>query len=145
MLYKTKRFVATVLALAACLAFAAFAYAKNSVALYKTAGERTFYLYSASSQSLMKTSLSLRDIPRVRGESVCFSFQKDAEMLVKSIFDAYGAEIAFTESACGVTSYYGYGTELDEPIFLNGKAINLHVAVTESRCAVGTPIIFGGF
>lgn len=145
MFYRLKNFVATASALVACLAFAAFAYAKSSVALYKTDGERTFYLYSASSQSLMKTGLGLCDIPRVRGESVCFAFEQDAEELVKSIFDAYDAEIAFTESACGVTSYYGYGTELDEPIFLDGKAINLHVAVTESRCAVGTPIIFGGY
>ena len=30
-------------------------------------------------------------------------------------------------------------------IELNGKKVNLHVAVAEDYVAIGTPIIFGGF
>ena len=145
MFYRLKNCMATALALAVCLLFGAFAYAKSSVSLYKTEGQRVFYLHSASSQGLMKTELTLCDIPRVRGESVCFGHEQDQKALVKRIFEEYGAKILFTESVCGVTSYYGYGAELGEPIFLGDIAVNLHVAVTESRCAVGTPIIFGGF
>lgn len=145
MFYRLKNCVATALALAACLLFGTFAYAKNSVRLNQTEGERVFYLDSASSQGLMKSGLCLSDLPRIKGESVCFEHRESPRELAEKILKEYGAELVFTEEACGVLSYYGYSAKLGEPIILTDRAVNLHVAVTESRIAVGTPIIFGGF
>lgn len=145
MFYRTKNCIKTALALLICVLFGVFLFAGNAVKLSKTEGERTFYLNSASSQSLIKTELILSDLTRIRGESVAFLHEQNAEELAKEIFDRYGAKILFTESAGGVTSYYGYAAGLGEPISLQGQRINLHVAVSKERCAVGTPIIFGGF
>ena len=147
MFYRAKNWIITVLALALCLLFATFLYAKETVLLSKTQGARTFYLDSASSQSLIKTELALSDLPRVRGESVFFVCEgKDCEKdVAQQIFKKYGGTVTFVEAASGVVSYYGYAADLGKPILLYGQAINLHVAVGENRVAVGTPIIFGGF
>jgi hypothetical protein len=120
-------------------------YAMNCISLKKTAGERIFYLNSSSSQGLMKNTLCFRDLPRVRGESVCFMHQINAQDLALQIFKDYDAEVLFVERVGDVISYYGYAQGLGEVLCLDGYIINLHVAVTNERCVVGTPIIFGGF
>ena len=51
----------------------------------------------------------------------------------------------FLEKVGDVLSYYGYAQGLRDTLCLDGYAVNLHVAVTDERCVVGTPIIFGGF
>ena len=145
MFYRVKNCMITVLALLLCLAFAMFLYTKDAVLLSKTQGARTFYLDSASSQGLIKTELSLSDLPRVRGESVFFSCVGDGEQAALGIFEEYGGRVVFVETVGGVTSYYGYADGLGKPIALYGRKINLHVAVEKSRVVVGTPIIFGGF
>lgn len=120
-------------------------YAMNCVSLKKTSGERMFYLDSSSSQSLMKSGLRFYDLPRVRGESVCFAHDEKPQTLALQIFQDYGGEVAFVERVGDVISYYGYARELRDSLCLNGYEVNLHVAVTDGRCVVGTPIIFGGF
>ena len=145
MFYRAKNCITTALALAICLLLGGFFCAKERVLLSKTQGERTFYLDSASSQGLIKTELAFADLFRIRGESVSFLCEQGNQELVLQIFDSYGAEICFTERVGEITSYYGYAQGLGMPVWVQGFAINLHVAVGESRCAVGTPIIFGGF
>lgn len=109
-------------------------------------GERVFYLDSPSSQGLRKEELSLLDIFRVEGESVRFARTAETEeALVARIRDMYGAEVLFSETVCGVTSYYCYTEAWEDTVDLGGVAVNLHIAVSESVCAVGTPIIFDGF
>lgn len=109
-------------------------------------GERVFYLDSASSQGLRTEELSPLDIFRVKGESVRFARSGESESaLVARIRDTYGAEIVFCEEIDGVTSYYCYTGAWDNGIALGGVTVNLHIAVSETACAVGTPIIFDGF
>ncbi len=109
-------------------------------------GERVFYLDSPSSQGLRKEELSLLDIFRVEGESVRFARTEESETdLVARVLDTYGAETLFTETVCGVTSYYCYTDEWKNALDLGGIAVNLHIAVSDSVCVVGTPIIFDGF
>ena len=110
-------------------------------------GERTFYLYSASSQGLRAEELRVRDFPNVKGESVRFALNTgvETERLVQELVTRYGAKVAFTERAGGVTSFYCYTEKWSDGITLNGRTVNLHIAVSETQCAVGTPIIFGGF
>ncbi len=119
--------------------------AANISKLSAFSGERTFYLDSASSQALTKTSLSFSDIFRVRGESVTFSLPKAEETFVQELLNGYGAELLDIESACGVTSYYAFVPTWSEGVQIEGKRVNLHIAIEGERCAVGTPIIFGGF
>ncbi|MBQ8309373.1 MAG: YwmB family TATA-box binding protein [Clostridia bacterium] len=130
-------------ALAATVCFAVKA--TNISRLSAFLGERTFYLDSASSQALTKTTLAFSDIFRVRGESVTFSLPKEEEIFVREVLKEYGAELLATESVCGVTSYYAYVPTWNDGVQIEEKKVNLHIAIEKERCAVGTPIIFGGF
>ncbi len=113
-------------------------------------GERAYYLDSASSQSLIKRELTAWDLFRVKGESVCFTLTEKKETkedFARVLVSRYGGEILFTEEVCGTVSYYAYIPKWGKGIALYGKQVNLHIAVSleDNRCAVGTPIIFGGF
>ena len=136
-----KLIVSVAFATAVCFALKA----TNISKLSALSGERTFYLHSASSQALIKTNLSFSDIFRVRGESVTFSLPKAEKDFVQELLNGYGAELMDIESACGVTSYYAFVPTWSEWVQREGKRVNLHIAVEGERCAVGTPIIFGGF
>ena len=121
-------------------------YAVNVCKLRDISGERVFYLDDSSSQGLRKEKLSVLDIFRVEGESVRFLRADEAEEnLVARIRGQYGAKVLFIESVGGVTSYYCYTDAWDNGIDLGGVLVNLHIAVSESVCVVGTPIIFDGF
>ena len=136
-----KLIVSVVFAAAVCFAVKA----ANISRLSAFSGERTFYLDSASSQALTKTNLSFSDIFRVRGESVTFSLPKTEEDFVQELLLSYGAKLIDVESACGVTSYYAFVPAWSEGVEIEGKRVNLHIAIEGERCGVGTPIIFGGF
>lgn len=109
-------------------------------------GERTFYLYSPSSQGLRAEELRVRDFPNVKGESVRFAVQgTPAETLVQELTKRYGARVVFTERTGEVISFYCYTEKWSDGITLNGGTVNLQIAVSQTQCAVGTPIIFDGF
>lgn len=129
-------------------------------ALSSLQGERTFFLDSASSQALVKNQLSVVDVFRVKGESVRFSLSEfdggryqdiiniDGQVcdeIAGKIGAEYAAELIFSENASGIQSYYFYSAELPYGILLNGRKVNLHVAIDGDMMSVGTPIIFGGF
>ena len=116
-------------------------------------GDRRFYLYSASSQAVVRARLSLGELPFLKGESV--TVQTDYEKSVKDrIFSAReeveqrGGVIVLEECAGGVYSLYCYLPEdfgLYDGIFVDGNLVNLHIAISKTRTAVGSPIIFGGY
>ena len=116
-------------------------------------GEHIYYLQSASSQGLRKDSLSISDLFNVRGESVRFVLSQgtEKEAVVEEIAGKYGATILFMEEVGGVTSYYGYTSKWADGVLLNGKKINLHIALSidenanQSICVIGSPIIFDGY
>ena len=138
--------ITTLVALAVVGVIALGFYAANVCKLGRLSGERVFYLDSPSSQGLRKERLSPLDIFRVEGESVRFTRTDEGEeALVMRIRDMFEAQVLFTETSCGVTSYYCYVGEWNNGIDLGGEVINLHIAVSETACAVGTPIIFDGF
>ena len=139
-------FVSLLTAVAMAIVVGLGVYITNACKLRAIKGERVFYLDSNTSQGLRKTELALRDYARITGESVHFARGGDsAENIAQEIADRYGAEILFTEEAAGVVSYYCYTTEWRGGVALRDQIINLHIAVGETACAVGTPIIFGGF
>ncbi|MBQ7924643.1 MAG: YwmB family TATA-box binding protein [Clostridia bacterium] len=141
--WRLKRTVAATLA--AILAVAVFALVRvGSVSKFATyAGIRTYYLDSASSQGLQKQTLSGLEFLRVKGESV---YVADAdETFAQEILREYGATVLWTETVSDVTSYYCYTPIWQDGVCINGKTVNLHIAVGETYCVIGSPIIFGGY
>ncbi len=111
------------------------------------AGARTFYLDSASSVSLRSNVITLENFHRIRGESVRFERveEKSAEEVARETLALYGAELLFCEEACGVVSFYAFSPALFQGVCVEGRTVNLHIAVSEGIVAVGSPIIFDGF
>lgn len=144
--YRLKNFFA--LLLSVIVALLAFCAVKISAVCKFSAldGARVFYLYSASSQSLQKQSLNFSDLFSVRGESVRFAHNgRLARELAQEIVNRYNATVCFTEEADGVLSVYAYTQNWNDALTLGGIAVNLHIAVSNTECVVGSPIIFGGF
>ena len=144
--YRLKTFFALVLSVV--LALLAFCAVKIGGACKFSAldGTRTFYLYSASSQSQQKQSLDFSDLFSIRGESVRFAHDgRLARELAQEILVRYNATVCFTEEADGVLSVYAYTQSWNNALALGGAAVNLHIAVSKTECVVGSPIIFGGF
>ena len=115
-------------------------------------GERTYFLDSASSQGLQKSSLDWMDIARVKGECVYTEISAYAggryltkDEIAEEIIKKYGAEVLFCEEVSGVLSYYAYTDAWADGVYIYGRKINLHVAVGDEYLAVGTPIVFGGY
>ena len=151
-LYRLKNFTCAVIAIIFSLFIAISVKATNVSRLSSIEGNRTFFLDSASSQGLMKTEVTLSELGRVKGECVSFSLMgykggryASNEEVAESIIKEFDAKILIIEEIAGVTSYYCYTPYWPEGILIEGQRINLHVAVSNGQCTVGTPIIFGGF
>ena len=114
---------------------------QNACVLRRLRGERNFYVYSASSQAKMQTALQPLDVFFKTGESVWLDEPIDAYALMQY----FNAEVVYIERVGDTVSYYGFSPDLPRGIVLQGKAVNLHIAVSPRGCAVGTPIIFGGY
>ena len=100
------------------------------------------YLAPSSSSLTVETKSPVLDklfLP-VKGESVRYDGDKKEELLTR-----FHAEILFTEEAAGVTNYYCFSPFLGGGVLLFGEKVNLHIALSNSQTAVGTPLIFGGF
>ncbi len=131
--------------MAICLVIALAVYFKNSLKLSDLQGERVYYLDSASSQGLIAEKLSFLSFYRLKGESVRFDLEKPAKEVLEEITEMYNAEVLFVEEVDGVASYYCHTSDWTGGVRINGQAVNLHLAISKEQCAVGTPIIFGGF
>lgn len=150
--YRLKNFIRALLAIAFSLLVALCVRAANVSRLSSIEGKRTFFLDSASSQGLQKEALSLGELSRVKGECVSFALDEykggryaSSEQLAETLAREFDAEILIKEEACGVTSYYCHTALWQDEIFVEGQAINLHIAIGEKNCVVGAPIIFGGY
>ena len=145
--FRLKNFISTLAALATAAVILIGIWGTRISRLSDIEGERIFYLYSPSSQSLRAEELRVRDFPNIKGESVRFDLDSSTalESLVQELTERYGAKVVFTERVDGVTSFYCYTEKWSDGITLDGAMVNLHIAVNQTQCAVGTPIIFDGF
>ncbi len=105
-------------------------------------GERRFYLGSTSSQATEKDRLDIADLPLVRGESISLV---GGETLAAELMEKYGAKLLFCEETADVVSYYCYSARWTDGVVVQGQFVNLHIALSEERCVVGSPLIFGSF
>jgi hypothetical protein len=110
-------------------------------------GQRTFYVYAPSSKACVRTSLSIGEIFFVTGECVEqeFSSVTVAKAYAKTIVERYRAVVLFEEEIDGIKCLYAYAEGFGNGVTVYGKRVNLHIAVKNNRCAVGTPMIFGGY
>ena len=110
-------------------------------------GRRTFFVYAPSSKACVRTSLSISEMLFVTGECVekeCSSVEV-AKAYAKTIVERYRAVVLFEEEIDGIKCLYAYAEGLGNGVTVYGKRVNLHIAVKNNRCAVGTPMIFGGY
>ena len=153
--WRVKRFIAVVLSGMFCVIFMLTVRFVNLTRLSDIDGERTYFLDSSSSQALRKSSISLQDVGRVKGERVNVAFsqedggryasKEDYDRLAHEIADKYKAKILFTEEVLGTVSYYAHTWIWSDGIAVNGQKVNLHIAIGESGYVVGTPLIFDGY
>ncbi len=110
--------------------------------VFSGATNYTLYLGRSSSERMISTQNPSWDklVYKVRGESGEYEGDRADELQKR-----FGATLVFFERVCGVENYYCYSPYLGEPIYLNGHAVNLHLAVKGDRTAAGTPLIFGGY
>lgn len=101
----------------------------------------TFY-YAENSSAPLTFSAPLAALlsGEVKGESVTYSGDRYQEFVQK-----YAARLLFEERLDGVVSYYLYSPRLVGFVRLNGKRVNLQIAVGSEQTVVGTPLIFGGW
>lgn len=101
------------------------------------------YLSPSSSSLVVLSDDPLLDkllLGETAGESVRYEGN-----CAQEIADRFRAELLFTETAGGIENYYMYSPMLKGGVELNGYTVNLHIAVSETQTAAGTPLIFGGF
>ncbi|MBQ4269050.1 MAG: hypothetical protein IJB97_05310 [Clostridia bacterium] len=150
------RFVgAAALVFLCCACLAAGRLVKLPVERLGTGGqnvERTFYLYSASSQAEMRVEIGVFDVPFLKGESVILNAGRggmEARLTAaKQAVKEKGGKIVKEERLDGVCSLYCRLPEafgLYGGVTAFGENVNLHIAIAETRTVVGSPIIFGGY
>lgn len=125
---------------AAC---ALFAFSLKSSPVFENGDRYEFYLGVSSSAPVVSSQNPALDkllLGYTAGESVRYEGDRREELCEK-----FRAELLFCEEAGGAVNYYCYSPLLGDPVFVNGYAVNLHVAVRGGNTAAGTPLIFGGF
>ncbi len=124
----------------ACIACGAFAYALTRSPVFDG---KDYELYTGtSSDEIIVTDTPAIDkfVTPVAGESARWEGDRAAELL-----ERFDARVLFCEEVCGTRNYYCSSPLLGEGVLLRGVRVNLHIAVSGSRTAAGTPVIFGGF
>ena len=115
--------------------------------LFDGAQSYTFYSQSKCSQAqivLAEASEALAvkwSIASLTGESA--RYEKAEEAFAQT--EKYRAELLIVRTVQDVTDYYYYSPCLGEGVDLEGKHINLHIAVRGTSACIGSPLIFGGY
>lgn len=131
------------LLIACAAACAVVLYAALHAPVFAQASAYTFYLGANSSSLAVQTdtpALTKLLLGNTAGESARYGGDRYEELKKK-----FCAELLFSETACGITNYYLYSPALGGGVMLGGVCVNLHIAVSETYTAAGTPLIFGGF
>lgn len=126
-----------------CFVCALFAVILRSSPVFEKGTNYEFYLGADSSSPIVSSDRPAFDklrLGKVAGEKTEY---ESADL--SALENRYRARLLFTEEVCGTVNYYFYSPELGDCVYLNGYAVNLHIAVAGMRTAVGTPLIFGGF
>ena len=124
----------------ACIACGAFAYALTRSPVFDGEGYELYTGTSSAGVIVTDAPAAVKLTLPVAGESARWEGDRAAELL-----ERFDAKVLFCEEVCGTRNYYCSSPLLGEGVLLRGVRVNLHIAVSGSRTAAGTPIIFGGF
>ena len=120
----------------------------NSVPIFYGYSDK-FEIYKTDSASITEIvqvdSIQYRFESNVCGESCLISKTLCDSFDVNDFFSKFNAEISIIEQTEECVSYYGYSKDIKYVKIMDGKPINLHVAVGNEQIKVGSPIIFGSF
>ena len=129
------------LAVTAALGCLVFCYALLHSPVFPKGERYEFYTGTSSEEIVLSDSpLAKYSLTGIRGESVRYQGNRVQEMISR-----YRAKVLFIEEAAGVVNYYCNSPVLGRGVVIDGKRVNLHIAASDTRTAVGTPVIFGGF
>ncbi len=106
-------------------------------------------LYSEPNSSSIRVNVSenqtgiekIKSILSVKAENVFVPSKCD----LKEILFKYNARIVITERIGEITNYYCRAYSLGSGVYVNGRLINLHIAVADYGYTLGSPIICGSF
>ena len=106
-------------------------------------GEKTLYLYSASSNCLILTGQTLRPYFKsaLKGESVVLSDPSSVGGFLEGIL----AELVFEERVGSTVCEYYYSPQISVYKSINGQKVNIHIAKNPEKTVVGIPLIFGSY
>lgn len=124
----------------ACIACGAFAYALTRSPVFDGEGYELYTGTSSAEVIVTDAPAAVKLTLPVAGESARWEGDRAAELL-----ERFDARVLFCEEVCGTRTYYCSSPLLGEGVLLRGVRVNLHIAVSGSRTAAGTPVIFGGF
>ena len=124
----------------ACIACVAFAYALTRSPVFDGEGYELYTGTSSAGVIVTDAPAAVKLTLPVAGESARWEGDRAAELL-----ERFDAKVLFCEEVCGTRNYYCSSPLLGEGVLLRGVRVNLHIAVSGSRTAAGTPVIFGGF
>ena len=124
----------------ACIACGAFAYALTRSPVFDGEGYELYTGTSSAGVIVTDAPAAVKLTLPVAGESARWEGDRAAELL-----ERFDARVLFCEEVCGTRNYYCSSPLLGEGVLLHGVRVNLHIAVSGSRTAAGTPVIFGGF
>ncbi len=104
-------------------------------------GQKTYYLYSQSSQAKITQTKPFLNLNLVGESSVVSASEFNLESFIKD----YNAKILFVEEVDEITIYYCYSPKIKRQKVVKNQAVNLQIAVRESVVTLGSPIIYGSF
>lgn len=108
-----------------------------------------YYTFSASSGGAAKTYIFEADeaaefkknAKNIDGEAAVYLDGFDYEKLLAKL----NAKVKLKQTAGGILSIYAYSPKIKKCLSIDGKSVNLHIAVSFDRVCVGSPIIFTSY
>ena len=114
----------------------------------------SFILYGKSSEFLKGENLIMVINGKSSGEFLEYKSFSNYEGLFTSLDKSYNylelvdnldAKFVKCEELNGCKNLYFYTNKLPKREVIDGKLINLHVAISEDKISIGTPLIYGGY
>ncbi len=106
--------------------------------------EFTLYVQSNSSNCVFRRVNSFGYLFNVNVFGESCKVEKSA-FILDDFLDKFSAQIVLVEEVDGLTSYYAYSKDIRYLQVINGKKVNLHVAVGENTVTLATPVVYGSF
>ena len=81
-------------------------------------------------------------LTNINGQSLTFLGSEELYyVLIKNLFN----NVVFTESVGNIKCCYGLNNKLNNNIKIEGKSVNLQIAINNNTITIGTPVILGSY